>query len=76
MQAVDVKAGLALGAWVTAAATGAIAGAVVVLARRSIYDIPTLIIAVVSIAVLLRWKLPEPILIGCAGIAGLLIRSA
>lgn len=61
---------------VTAAATGAIAGAVVVLARRSIYDIPTLIIAVTSIAALLRWKIPEPILIGCAGVAGLLIRSA
>jgi len=61
---------------VTAAATGAIAGAVVVLARRSIYDIPTLVIAVASLAVLLRWKVPEPILIGCAGVAGLLIRSA
>ena len=44
---------------VTAAATGAIAGAVVVLARRSIYDLPTMGIALVSLAVLFRWKIPE-----------------
>jgi chromate transporter len=56
---------------VTAAATGAIAGAVVVLARRSVYDLPTVLICAVSLAVLFRWKIPEPILIACAGIAGL-----
>jgi len=39
---------------VTAAATGAIAGAVVVLARRSVYDLPTILICVVSLAVLFR----------------------
>jgi chromate transporter len=59
---------------VTAAATGAIAGAVIVLARRSIYDVPTFAIAIVSLAVLFRWKIPEPIVIGCAAIAGLLLR--
>ncbi len=57
---------------VTAAATGAIAGAVIVLARRSIYDLPTVLIFAVSLAVLFRWKLPEPILIACAAVAGLL----
>jgi len=61
---------------VTAAATGAIAGAVIVLARRSIYDVPTLAIAIVSLAVLFRWKVPEPVVIGCAAIAGLLLRAA
>jgi chromate transporter len=61
---------------VTAAATGAIAGAVIVLARRSIYDVPTLAIAIVSLAVLFRWKVPEPVVIGCAAIAGLLLRRA
>ena len=61
---------------VTAAATGAIAGAVIVLARRSIYDLPTFAIAIVSLAVLFRWKVPEPIVIGCAGMAGLLLRPA
>ncbi len=61
---------------VTAAATGAIAGAVVVLARRSVYDWPTIFICAASLAVLFRWKVPEPILIACAAVAGLLLRAA
>lgn len=61
---------------VTAAATGAIAGAVVVLARRSVYDWPTILICAASLAVLVRWKIPEPILIACAAVAGLLLRPA
>ena len=56
---------------VTAAAAGAIAGAVIVLARRSIYDIPTLVIAAVSLGVLMRWKIPEPMIILAAAAAGL-----
>jgi chromate transport protein ChrA len=36
---------------VTAAATGAIAGAVIVLARRSVYDLPTIMICAISLAV-------------------------
>jgi chromate transporter len=59
---------------VTAGATGAIAGAVVVLARRSVYDLPTMLICAVSLAVLFRWKIPEPVLIACAAVAGLLLR--
>lgn len=61
---------------VTAAATGAIAGAVIVLARRSVYDLPTTLICIVSVAVLFRWKIPEPILIGCAAVAGLILHRA
>ncbi len=61
---------------VTAAATGAIAGAVIVLARRSIYDLPTLAIAIASLAVLFRWRIAEPVVIGCAAMAGLLLRPA
>ena len=61
---------------VTAAATGAIAGAVVVLARRSVYDLPTIVIAIVTFAVLFRWKVPEPLLIACAAVAGLMLRRA
>jgi chromate transporter len=61
---------------VTAAATGAIAGAVIVLARRSIYDVATVMIAVVTFGVLIRWKVPEPILIACAAVAGLLLHRA
>jgi chromate transporter len=59
---------------VTAAATGAIAGAVIVLARRSVYDLPTALIALVSLAVLMKWKIPEPVIIAAAGIAGLVLR--
>jgi chromate transporter len=61
---------------VTAAATGAIAGAVIVLARRSIYDVATLMIAVITFGILVRWKVPEPILIACAAVAGLLLHRA
>ena len=57
---------------VTAAATGAITGAVIVLARRSVYDLPTALICAASLVVLFRWKVPEPILIACAAIAGLI----
>jgi chromate transporter len=59
----------------TAAATGAIAGAVMLLARRAIYDAPTAAVALVSLAVLWRFKIPEPILVAAAGIVGLLAFS-
>jgi len=58
---------------VTAAATGAIAGACVVLGRRAIFDIPTLLIALIALAVVWRFKIPEPLLIAIAGVAGLLL---
>ncbi len=58
---------------VTAAATGAISGAVIVLARRSVYDVPTVAIALASLAILFRWKVPEPVLIACAAVAGLVL---
>ena len=59
----------------TSAATGAIAGAVILLARRAIYDGPTAVIALVSLAVLWRFKVPEPILVAAAGLVGLLAFS-
>jgi chromate transporter len=59
---------------VTAAATGAIAGAVVVLARRSIYDLPTVLIGLLSLAVLMKWKVPEPLIITVAAVAGLALK--
>jgi chromate transporter len=55
---------------VTAAATGAIAGAVLVLARRSVYDPRTFAIAAVSLIILFRWRVPEPILIAGAAVVG------
>jgi chromate transporter len=59
---------------VTAAATGAIAGAVVVLAKHSIRDFWTLGIAVVTFLLLMKWKVPEPIIIVLAGGLGLALR--
>ena len=61
---------------VTAAATGAIAGAVVVLARRSVFDAYTTFICLVTLLVLFRWKVPEPVLIACAAVVGLLLHRA
>jgi chromate transporter len=61
---------------VTAAAVGAIAGAAYILARRSIVDIPTVTIAIVTLTVLmLTKKVPEPVMILAAGAAGLLLRG-
>jgi chromate transporter len=59
---------------VTAAATGAIVGAVVVLGRRAIRDVPTAVIAAATLVLLVKArKLPEPVLIVAAGIAGLVL---
>jgi chromate transporter len=61
---------------VTAAAIGAIAGAVCVLARRQLTDVTSVAIAVVTIGVLLKLKkIPEPLIILVAAIAGLLIKN-
>ena len=56
----------------TSAATGAIAGAVILLARRAIYDVPTAAVALISLGVLWRFRVPEPILVAAAGIVGLI----
>jgi chromate transporter len=61
---------------VTAAATGAIAGAAFVLGRRAIVDVQTVLIAVVTLlALVYARKIPEPIVILAAGIVGLLVRG-
>jgi len=57
----------------TAAATGAITGAVIVLGLRAITDIPTAIIASVSLAVLWRYKISEPIIVTISGVVGLIL---
>jgi chromate transporter len=59
---------------ITAAAIGAIAGSVIVIAKRSIIDIPTALIAVVTIALLWRFKkLQEPVVVAAAAVLGLVI---
>jgi chromate transporter len=60
---------------VTAAATGAIAGAAYVLAIRAIVDFWTASIAVATFALLTRFKISELWLIGAAGALGLAIRA-
>jgi chromate transporter len=59
---------------VTAAATGAIAGAAFVLGRRALIDLPTVLIALVVLGILRTTKkIPDPALIALAGVAGLLL---
>jgi chromate transporter len=61
---------------VTAAATGAIAGAAFVLGRRAIIDVPTALIAAATLVVLLKIKgVPEPVVILLAGGVGLALRG-
>ena len=61
---------------ITAAAIGAITGSVIVIAKRSIIDMPTALIAVAVIS--LPWKLKklqEPVIITAAAIIGLIVFS-
>jgi chromate transporter len=60
---------------VSAAATGAIAGAAYVLATRALVDVWTIGIAVVTFVVLARWKVSELWLIGFAAMFGLIVRA-
>ncbi len=62
---------------VTAAAVGAITGAVIILGRRTILDIPTVLIALVTLALVWRWKkIPEPFIVLGAAVIGLVAYSA
>src|SRR5260221_14752286 len=61
---------------VTAAATGAIAGAVWVLARRAIVDLPTVVIFAGTLACVTWWKrVPEPVVIVVVGLATIAWRA-
>lgn len=61
---------------VTAAATGALAGARFVLGRRALIDVPTVLIALVTLRPLIKVKkLNEPLLIAGASVLGLAITS-
>jgi chromate transporter len=62
---------------VTAAAIGAIAGAVIVLGQRSIVDPMTAAIALVSVGLVWKAKkLPEPVIVAAAAIVGLFVYHA
>jgi chromate transporter len=61
---------------VTAAATGAIAGAVFVLGRRALIDVPTWSIFVATLGlVLFAKKIAEPVVILSAGVVGIVIQA-
>jgi chromate transporter len=57
----------------TAAATGAITGAVILLGARAIIDLPTAIIGLISFGILWRYKIPEPVIVTISGIVGLIL---
>ena len=62
---------------VTAAAIVAIAGAVLVLGKRTLTDITSVGIALIVVVILYRFKkLPEPFIIIAAAIAGMIIKNA
>jgi chromate transporter len=62
---------------VTAAAIGAITGAVIVLAERSIVDVVTALIALVTVGVIWRLKkVPEPLVVAVAAVIGLIAFSS
>ena len=56
----------------TAAAVGTIAGSVIVLGRRSLVDVPTVLIALAAVGVLWKFKkVQEPIIVAVAAALGL-----
>jgi len=61
---------------VTAAAIGAIAGAVIVLGRRQLTDALSVAMSLITILILIRFKrIKEPVIILVAALAGLLIKE-
>jgi chromate transporter len=60
---------------VTAAAVGAIAGAIIVLAKRQLVDMTSILIAMVTIIILLRFKIQEPFIILAAALVGWLVKN-
>ena len=59
---------------VTAAAIGTITGAVIVLGKRSITDLPTILLAVTTVALLWKFKkIPEPAIVAAAAVVGLVV---
>lgn len=63
-------------AGITAGATGAIVGAVFVLARQSLVDVTTILVAVGAFGLTwLKWKIPEPLIVIAAALIGLAVRG-
>lgn len=69
----DNKQVKAFVAGATAAAAGALSGAVVVLTREAVTDWTTTAIAIVSLGLLVRFKINEPYIVIAAGILGIVL---
>jgi chromate transporter len=59
----------------TAAAAGAIVGAAAVIATQVLVDVPTVVIFLVALAILWRWRISEPLLVGASALAGVALFS-
>jgi chromate transporter len=60
---------------VTAAAIGAIIGAVIILAKRNLVDIPTIVLAFTAAVLLFSTKkIPEPVIVLAAALAGVILK--
>ncbi|WP_018614664.1 chromate transporter [Segetibacter koreensis] len=59
---------------ITAAVVGALAGSVIVIATRTIKDIPTALIASATIVILLKMKVKEPYIILVAALIGIILK--
>jgi chromate transporter len=67
---------IAVVAGITAGATGAIVGAIVILARQSLVDPVTLLVAAGALALAAApRKIPEPLIVLAAGLTGLAVRG-
>jgi len=63
-------------AGITAGATGAIVGAVFVLGRQSLVDVPTILVALGAFGLTwLKWKVPEPLIVLAAALIGLAVHG-
>jgi chromate transporter len=60
---------------VTSAATGAIAGAVIVLGQRALVDLPTMLIGGGTLLLLVSFRIPEPFIVLAAGSIGILLHT-
>ncbi|SOE68373.1 chromate transporter [Burkholderia sp. D7] len=59
---------------ITAAAVGAITGSVIVIAKRSLIDMPTVVLAIATALLLWRFKkLQEPVIVVAAALFGLVV---
>ena len=60
---------------VTAAAVGALLGAVIVMGTRTLVDFPTIAIALASLIILIvRPRTPEPLVLGAAAVIGVILK--